>query len=185
VKAAVHTFAVVALLAGVAAPAHAQTADGLKGDLLKATSEVEDKVVGLGNAMTAAQYSWRPGEGVRSVGEVLLHIAADNYFLPAALGVAAPPATRITATDFQAVQAFEKQKLGKEATVAEVKASFEHLKKALGQVPESRMNETINMFGQQFTVRRVLVMTTTHLHEHLGQLIAYARTNGVTPPWSR
>ena len=26
---------------------------------------------------------------------------------------------------------------------------------------------------------------TTHLHEHLGQLIAYARSNGVVPPWSR
>jgi uncharacterized damage-inducible protein DinB len=176
-----------AVLFGVlgAGTAEAQAPSSLTGDLLKATNEVETKLVGLGNAMTAAQYSWRPGPGVRSVGEVLLHVASDNYFLPAVLGVAAPAATKITATDFAAVQAFEKQALGKEATVAELKTSFAHLKKAMSEIPESRMNETIKVFGQDFTVRGFLILATTHLHEHLGQMIAYARTNGVKPPWSR
>jgi len=36
------------------------------------------------------------------------------------------------------------------------------------------------------TTRRAMwIGATTHLHEHLGQLIAYARSNGVVPPWSR
>jgi hypothetical protein len=30
-----------------------------------------------------------------------------------------------------------------------------------------------------------MLATVTHLHEHLGQLIAYARSNNVEPPWSR
>ena len=71
------------------------------------------------------------------------------------------------------------------AIIAEVVASFAHLEKAMASVPESRMNESLKMFGQDFTVRGLLLLTTTHLHEHLGQMIAYARSNGVKPPWSR
>jgi uncharacterized damage-inducible protein DinB len=181
----IHLLAVAALLTGLAVPARAQTPTGLTGDLLKATSDVEQKLVGLANALSDAQYAWRPGEGVRSVGEVLLHVAADNYFLPAVLGVAAPAATKITATDFAAVQAFERQKLDRAATIAALTASFEHLKKAMAEVPESRMNEPVSVFGQNFTVRSFLLLATTHLHEHLGQMIAYARSNSVKPPWSR
>jgi hypothetical protein len=185
VKNRITAIVAAALLATSASPSAAQAPATLKGDLIKAVGEVEAKFVGLAEAMNAAQYSWRPGEGVRSVREVLLHVASDNYFLPAALGVAAPAATKITATDFSAVQAFEKQDLGRDATIAEVKASFAHLRKALESIPEERMNDSMKFFGQDFTVRGVMVATTTHLHEHLGQTIAYARVNGVKPPWTR
>jgi uncharacterized damage-inducible protein DinB len=183
----VKTWAIIAIVAlsGASVPAAAQTPAGLTGDLITSTTQLEEKVLGLADAMSEAQYAWRPGAGVRSVGEVLMHIAADNYLLPTGLGIAAPPATKITATDFPALQAFEKQKLSRTATIAEVRASFAHLKRALAQIPESRMNETVKFFGQDFTVRALLVLTVTHLHEHLGQMIAYARSNGVVPPWSR
>jgi len=172
-------------LVGVTIPAAAQAPASLKADLIKSVGEVEAKYVGLAEAMTAAQYAWRPAEGVRSVREVFLHVASDNYFLPAALGIAAPAETKITATDFAAVQAFEKQDLDRDATIAALKASFAHLKKAMEAVPESRFDEPMKFFGQDFTGRGILVATTTHLHEHLGQSIAYARMNGVKPPWSR
>ena len=174
----------IALMFVVPAAARAQ-APALTNDLIKAVNDVEEKLVGLGNAMNAEQWNWRPGAGVRSVQEVLLHVAADNYFIPAAMGVAAPAATKITATDYAAVQAFEGQKLSREATIAEMKASFEHLRKAMASFPESRMNEQIKVFGQDFTTRSFLILATTHLHEHLGQMIAYARTNNVKPPWTR
>lgn len=163
---------------------HAQT-PALTGDLVKLTGDVEQKLVGLADALSVEQHSWRPGEGVRSVQEVLLHVAADNYFIPAVLGVSAPAVTKINATDYAAMQAFERQKLDKAATITELKTSFAHMKSAMSSIPESRMNETINVFGQDFTVRSFMVLATAHLHEHLGQMIAYARTNGVKPPWSR
>ncbi len=175
-----------AALAGTlcAAPLHSQTPT-LANDLMKMATEAEGKLIGLANAMSIEQYRWRPAEGVRSVQEVLLHIAADNYFLPAAMGVPAPAATKITGTDFQAVMAFEKQQLSKEATIEAVKTSFEHFRKAMNGVGDARMNETMKVFGQDFTVRQFVILSTTHLHEHLGQLIAYARSNNVKPPWSR
>lgn len=154
-------------------------------DLVRDITQAEQKFVALANALTAQQYKWRPGEGVRSVQEVLLHVAADNYFIPAAMGVPAPPETKITATDFQPVMAFEKQNLDNAATVAAVQASFNHLRGALNGISEARLNETIKVFGQDFTVRQFMILTATHMHEHLGQLIAYARTNGVKPPWTR
>jgi hypothetical protein len=55
----------------------------------------------------------------------------------------------------------------------------------MADTPESRLGESVSMFGQQATVQSLWILTTTHLHEHLGQLIAYARTNDVVPPWSR
>jgi len=168
-----------------ATPLAAQTAPGLRGDLIKDITELEEKLTSLGNVMTVAQWDWRPGAGVRSVGEVLMHVAADNYFMPAAMGTAAPAHTKINATDFAALQTFEKQKLDKAATLAEMKTSFDHLRTFIAAVPESRMNETIKVFGSDYTVRAFLVMATTHLHEHLGQMIAYARSNGVKPSWSR
>lgn len=176
----VATLVVIAALG--AGRAQAQT---LQADLAKTTSEAEDKLIALANAFTAEQLSWRPAPGVRSVQEVLLHVAADNYFIPAAMGVAAPAATKITATDFAAVQAFEKQQLNREATIAALRTSFTHLRSAMNGVPSEKLSETISVFGQSFTRQQFLILTSTHLHEHLGQLIAYARSNNVKPPWSR
>jgi uncharacterized damage-inducible protein DinB len=175
-------FAAIAALN--AAPAQAQT-PALTADLIKDITEVEQKLVGLANALSVEQYAWRPAQGVRSVQEVLMHVAADNYFIPAAMGVPAPAETKITASDYSAMQAFENQKFSKDATVAALKTSFEHLRKAMSGIPEAKLGETIKVFGQDFTNRQFMILTATHMHEHLGQLIAYARSNNVKPPWSR
>lgn len=184
-------FAVAAVAAVIATPLSAQARaatpaapSALTADMLRSIDEVEQKLTGLGNALTAEQYAWRPMEGVRSAGEVLMHVAADNYLLPVMMGVPAPAATKITA-DYKTAQAFEQQKLDKAATLSALAASFDHLEKAVASIPESRMNDKLQVFGQEMTVRGFLLMSTTHLSEHLGQMIAYARSNRVTPPWSR
>ena len=173
------------LLALAAAPALQAQTPAMTADLVKSVTQAEEKFIALAKVFTHANAVWRPAEGVRSTQEVLLHVAADNYFIPAAMGIAAPAATKITATDFNAVTAFEKQPLDQAATVAAIEASFDHLRDALGSISPARMNEKIQVFGQEFTVREFMLLTATHMHEHLGQLIAYARMNGVKPPWSR
>jgi uncharacterized damage-inducible protein DinB len=155
----------------------------LMGELVKDIEQVQEKLVGLARVIPADKWSWTPGEGVRSVGAVFMHVAADNYLLPAPLGTAAPASTMIKADDYSTVQAFENKVLSKEATIAELERSFAHLKTALQGA--SAMGEGISMFGQSFTRMGYLLLVTTHLHEHLGQMIAYARSNGVVPPWSR
>jgi hypothetical protein len=46
-------------------------------------------------------------------------------------------------------------------------------------------SKQVSMFGQSFTGQQAWLLATVHLHEHLGQGIAYARVNGIVPPWSK
>jgi hypothetical protein len=49
---------------------------------------------------------------------------------------------------------------------------------------DANLGEMLKFFGQDWSRQKAMVLTVTHLHEHLGQSIAYARSNNVTPPWS-
>ena len=92
----IHVTVVAAALATLTLPVRAQTREGLAGELLRDIGQVEKKVMGLANAMPDAAWAWRPGQGVRSTQEVFMHIAADNYFMPTVMGIAAPAETKIT-----------------------------------------------------------------------------------------
>jgi hypothetical protein len=174
-----------AVLFMFAVPAGAQTREGLMGDLLKDIGEVESKVVGLAKAMPEASFAWRPSAGVRSTGEVFAHVAADNYFLPAAMGIAAPAETGINGKDFKTAAAFEKRPMTRDQVIAELSKSFAFLKASMNGMSDAQLNAPLEVFGQKMTNRGLWITTATHLHEHLGQLIAYARSNKVTPPWSK
>jgi uncharacterized damage-inducible protein DinB len=157
---------------------------GLVADLLRDVGQVERKMIGLAKAVPADKYDWRPGAGVRSVSDLVMHVAADNYLFPAILGTPADPATGITA-EYKTAQAFEQRKVSRDSAVVELERSFAFLKKFLSATPEAKLGEKVTMFGQQFTTQQALLLATVHLHEHLGQFIAYARSNDVKPPWSQ
>jgi uncharacterized damage-inducible protein DinB len=182
---ALTAFAALALSAA-ASSASAQSRPSIITDLLQDIEDVQTKLVGLARAMPADKYTWSPGEGVRSVGEVFLHVASDNYLLPTTVGVTPPAATGIT-NDYMTATAYEKKNasLDKDAIIAQLEQSFAFLKKAVGETSGARLGETISLFGGNATVQKLWILTATHLHEHLGQAIAYARSNGVVPPWSR
>jgi len=177
-----------ALALACALPIAAQAAPpagSVTADLLADIGDAERKFISLAKAIPADKFDWRPGPGVRSVGEVVLHVAADNYLIPAAIGFTPDPKTGIKGDDYKTAQAFESRKLGKDAAIAEMEASFAFLKKSLQATTSARMSEQVKLFGQPFTMQRAWILGTTHLHEHLGQLIAYGRTNSVKPPWSQ
>lgn len=175
---------VLVVLASFAVRAQPKRA-GLMGDLLADVTDVESKVVGLAKAIPESAYAWRPMSGVRSAGEVFAHVATDNYFMAIALGTPAPAGTGIVGTDYKTAEAFEKKTRTRAEIIAEVEKSFAFLKKAMADTPDARMDSTVKMFGSESTVRNTWVGTVTHVHEHLGQLIAYARSNKVVPPWSK
>lgn len=175
---------VAALALTLTAPMTAQTREGVMGDLLRDINQVEQKIVGLAKAMPAETYDWRPGAGVRSTSETLMHVAADNYFLPAMMGTAAPPETGISGKDFKTTTTFEKRTVTRDQVIAELEKSFAFLKTSMAAMPDSQL-ETPVPAGPKMTNRSMWIATATHLHEHLGQLIAYARSNKVTPPWSK
>lgn len=175
----------VSLITLASFTAAAQKRAGLMGDLMGDVTDVEGKIVGLAKAMPEASYAWRPMAGVRSVGEALTHVAADNYFMPVALGTPAPAGTGISGTDYKTVTAYEAKTRTRAEIIAEVEKSFAFLKQAMADTTDAKLETSLKMFGRESSVRSTWVGTVTHLHEHLGQLIAYARSNKVVPPWSK
>jgi uncharacterized damage-inducible protein DinB len=174
----------VAFVALSALPLAAQQTSPVAADLREDVEQVEKKLIDLARAIPEEKYSWRPGAGVRSVAEVLLHISADNYLMPSAIGFPADAASGVKGSDYNTALAFEKKTLNKAATIAELERSFAYLKKHLSDTGPAQMAQPVSMFGMSITGQKAWILTTTHLHEHLGQLIAYARSNGVVPPWS-
>jgi uncharacterized damage-inducible protein DinB len=133
---------------------------------------VQGRLMQLAEAMPEDKYSWTPGEGVRSVGEVYVHAAESNYyFLDLMQGTEPDMSKSSSETD-------------KKSALAMMEKSFEAVKEAAGNFTEEDLNKEIEAFGMKFSVRNFMVTMIAHLHEHLGQSIAYARMNGVTPPWS-
>lgn len=160
------------------------SAQGIMADLHGAVNDVQKKFIDLAQAIPESAYSWRPGAGVRSIGEVLLHVGSDNYLIPISMGKPAPESSGITA-DFKTAAAYEKRALAKAQIISELQASFTHLHQGLALITDANLSEKIKFFGQDWSRSKAALLTVTHLHEHLGQLIAYARSNNVAPPWSR
>jgi uncharacterized damage-inducible protein DinB len=146
---------------------------GFHAEFLANLDEVEEKILELAESTPADRFGWRPAPDVRSVSEVYMHIAGGNYFLASFLGFDAPK----TNGDL------EKTVTKKVEVVSELRKSFEHLRAAAAATTD--LEKPVKMFGNQTSNRGVLMTILSHLHEHLGQSIAYARMNGVVPPWSR
>ncbi len=168
---------IVALLVIATSPALEAEHHGAYRDEVVATLDAHaEKLSSLAGAIPAEKYTYRPGEGVRSVSEVLLHIASANYFVANIFGTAPPEGLNVSE--------LEKSTTDSGETMSRLKASFAHLKQALEGLPEGEAEKALNMFGRDTTMRGGMNMATGHISEHLGQLIAYARVNGVTPPWN-
>jgi uncharacterized damage-inducible protein DinB len=147
--------------------------NGFKAEFFTNLDDAQDKILHLAESIPADKYGWRPAADVRSISEVFMHIAGSNYFLASFLGAEAPK----TNGDM------EKTVTRKADVIAELKRSFEHLRKVVHSTND--LEKPVRMFGNATTYRGVLVTVLSHLHEHLGQSVAYARINGVVPPWSR
>jgi uncharacterized damage-inducible protein DinB len=161
-------------LSGVAAAQ--ASAPSFKADLLASMDDAAKKLVQLAEAEPAEKYGWRPAEGVRSISEVYMHVAGGNYFLPTFLGAKMPEGFD---------RGMEKKVTDKAQVVDWLKKSIAHVKSVVEGTPDAELDKMVKFFGgREASKRRVLFVIDNHLHEHLGQSIAYARSNGVTPPWS-
>lgn len=135
------------------------------------------RVLSLAKAMPADKYSWRPEEEVFSVERVYTHIARYNYYyLESSLDIPAPDDV-----DIESIESIT----GKDEVVDILEQSIEHVKKSIDEMPESKLSESTEMYGRTVNGQAVLMQLITHMSEHVGQSIAYARMNGIVPPWSK
>jgi uncharacterized damage-inducible protein DinB len=157
---------------------------GLRAELIRDIEQLERKYLGLADAMTG-KYEWRPGEGIRSVSEVFMHVAGANFMIPTFAGVQ-PPEEYRTASQQEAMARLRAlEQVTDEAKVKEaLRHAFMHARHAVAAIPDEQLDDVVKLFGQDATKRNVITLLVAHMHEHLGQSIAYARINGVVPPWS-
>ena len=171
--------AVLALL-GSFAPASAQEPIGVAAQQVADLETMKDKFVSLATAFDASHMEWRPMEGVRSVKDVIDLMVAEVHLFPAMWGFTPPS---------QAEQGFMAEMnrvagLSPDAAIAELESGFDFMIESVASLDHDRLHEPSDWFGTTFTLEAAIAQAIGDMHEHLGQLIAYARSNEVVPPWS-
>jgi uncharacterized damage-inducible protein DinB len=156
---------------------HAQTPpEGLWQGYDGEWKHVSQQLVALAEATPADKFAWRPAPGVRSTSEVYMHIVIANFYLLSVTG----PKMPAELTDDS-----EKKITSKPEVIAWLKRSLEAVKEAhLAETPKD-LERKVHIADRDATVDGMYLRILVHANEHMGQLIAYARMSGVTPPWAK
>jgi uncharacterized damage-inducible protein DinB len=171
--------------APLAAEHHEKEAASVYGGTLAMNFEhVSGQLMQLADAIPEATYGWRPSDEVRTTSEVIMHVVGANMLMPTMIGVPAE-GFEVPENPFALAKELEANVTSKADVKAKLEESIAYAKGALANFPEAALDEKVDMFGMEMRKRDVLLIMLSHSHEHLGQLIAYARSNGVTPPWSQ
>jgi uncharacterized damage-inducible protein DinB len=167
------------MLFPAASVTHAQSApegiwEGYDGEWQHVTKQV----IELANAIPADKYSWRPAPGVRSVSEVFMHIAVSNYWLLAQTGASTYP------------KALEPDNIdttitSKPEVIDWLTKSFEAVKTARAKESSAALAKKVHIADREAPRDGIYLRILVHANEHMGQLVAYARVNGIVPPWSK
>jgi uncharacterized damage-inducible protein DinB len=176
---------ILAVLSVAASGVAAQTATSadntapsydMKAQALLDLGRVQQKFVDLANAIPADKLTWRPSADSRSFSEVFLHVAGERYQI-LALGGAVPP------PDFNG-KTYEKSTTDKAQIVAELNKTWEFAQKTINGMSNADFAKLLPKLGPQANAGDVVYILVGDAHEHLGQVVAYARENGVVPPWT-
>jgi len=155
---------------------HTAPSYDLKGQALLDLETVQKKFVDLANAVPADKLTWRPSDDSRSFAEVFLHVAGERYGILGLMGTAPP-------SGFDG-KTFEKSTTDKARILEELNKSWEFAQKAINGMSNADFARLLPKLGPQANAGDVIYILVSDAHEHLGQSVAYARENGIVPPWT-
>ncbi|MAR45031.1 MAG: hypothetical protein CME03_02705 [Gemmatimonadaceae bacterium] len=171
-------FSVTTLTILSALQAEAQAPDNFLGEFQGQFGASAQKLVALAEAMPASKYDWSPGEGVASVARVYMHIARYNYmYLHENMG-------RVSPVHPDEYGRWEDEVSDKDQVVAILQESMQYVRDVVEAGDTDSLDQKTTLYGRDVGEWAVLLQLVTHMNEHLGQSIAYARMNEVVPPWS-
>ncbi len=171
-------FSVTTLTILSALQAEAQAPDNFLGEFQGQFGASAQKLVALAEAMPASKYDWSPGEGVASVARVYMHIARYNYmYLHENMG-------RVSPVHPDEYGRWEDEVSDKDEVVAILQESMQYVRDVVEAGDTDSLDQKTTLYGRDVGEWAVLLQLVTHMNEHLGQSIAYARMNEVVPPWS-
>ena len=174
--------AICVLLVAAGAAVRAEDGKGFRADLIGQVGFAQKQILDLENAIPDGKMAWRPNKEVRSISEVYSHIAFANYLVLKFAGVTLPEGISIASPED--ATKWEKASTDKKVIREQLVKSFEFVKSSIGSMSDADLENMVDFFGQKMTVRSVLLGLLSHMHDHLGQSIAYARMEGVVPPWT-
>lgn len=175
---ALRGLAPLCLALAAAPPAASQSLPDFRDEFQGQFEASARKLVALAEAMPAETYGWRPMEGVASVATVYMHIARYNYMYPEQnMGVPSPMGE-------QEYGRWEDEVTDKDEVVRILSASMDHVRSLVKDMSDEELASATRLYGRDVAKLAVLFQLITHMNEHLGQSIAYARMNRVVPPWS-
>jgi uncharacterized damage-inducible protein DinB len=155
---------------------HTAPSYDMKAQSLADLQAVQKKFVDLANALPADKFTWRPSPDSRSFAEVFLHVAGERYGILALMGV--PPPTGFDG------KTFEKSTTDRARIVEELNKSWDFAQKAINGMTNADFAKLLPKLGPQANAGDVIYILVADAHEHLGQVVAYARVNGIVPPWT-
>jgi uncharacterized damage-inducible protein DinB len=172
ISSAICAFTIAATFVAPRIQAQPSTSEKIQTVLAKDAATLADKFTGLARVM-AGKYDWKPGQGVRSAGEVFNLIIMENGMLAGVLtGAPSQGGRPAPITDPENMQEV-------------LKTSYASVQKAISGLSQGDLAAPVKLFGMDMTKQGAVMFLPSDQHEHLGQSIAYARSNGVTPPWSK
>lgn len=137
---------------------------------------VSSQLIALAEATPEDKFAWRPAAGVRSTSEVYMHIVLANFYLLSVTGPKMPEDLK---------ENMEKTVTAKADVIKWLKRSLEAVRSAHAAVKPADLQRKVHIADRDATVDGMYLRIIIHANEHMGQLIAYARMTGVTPPWSK
>jgi len=155
---------------------HTSPSYDMKAQSLLDLERVQKRFVDLANAVPADKFAWRPSADSRSFAEVLLHVAGERYGILKMMGASAP--------DGFDPKTFEKSTTDKDRIIGELNNSWDFTKATINGMSNAEFAKLLPKLGPQANAGDVVYILVADAHEHLGQSVAYARVNGIVPPWT-
>ena len=172
-------------LAGMSAPAAAQTTDGGFGEVISTSMPavvkgmhaiIQRNLIEAAESMPAEEYSFKPTPEVRSFAQLIGHVAFANfYFCSQAKGESVPSTENFERTSGEKIQ-----------LVKALKDSLAYCDSVYSGTDDSNFNQLVKAAtangGGQTARGSLLVFNTTHNNEHYGNIVVYMRLKGRVPP---
>lgn len=149
----------------------------MKAQAIVDLQQLQKKYAELAQSIPADKFTWRPEAGTRSVSELFLHVAGANYGIPTMM-------TGTTPAPGYKKDGFETSITDKAKVIAQLNESFTYAIASVQNMSNADFAKPEKKLGPDANDGDVIYILVTHDHEHLGQCIAYARMNGITPPWT-
>jgi len=180
----VASLAATQAFAQMSAPAAAASADktppsyDMKAQSLLDLDTQNKKVISLAEALPQDKFTWRPSPDARSFAEVFLHISGERY------GILALGGARVPVAFAKDPEAYEKSTTDKTQIIAELKKSGDFMVATITAMSNADFARALPSLGPDANAGDVVYILVADCHEHVGQLAAYARENGIVPPWT-